>query len=112
MMEVAEQLRRAVLVEDSDMMGPLELIRFIEANVDGPEQLHALAALSDAPVEGFQSKIKLPVQNELPAFSLGDGGVGSSLRGLDYGVPAPVPGQESPAPLSVGELLVGDPNAF
>ena len=91
-------------------MNPFELFQFVKSRFDNEhDQLHALAALQDAPPEDFSPTIKLPVQNPIPAFRLGDGGLGSLLANQDYGVPAPVFGQESSGEtLDIGELLVGD----
>ncbi len=92
-------------------MNILELINFVESNVKTPQdQLNALAALQDAPDDEFQAKIRLPVQNEIPAFRVGDAGVGSVLKEQNYGVPAPVPGKVTPSELSIGELLIGEKN--
>lgn len=91
-------------------MNPFDLIKFVEENVDSSEQLHALAALADAPGEDLVAKVRLPVQNEIPAFSLGNGKIGSMLAGTNYGVPAPVLGQAASKSPSLGELLIGDIN--
>lgn len=93
-------------------MNPLELIKFIESAVKGEtQQLNALALMADAPSEEYIAAMRLPVQNELPAFALGDAGVGSDLANLDYGVAAPVPGQEATTQ-SIGELLIGEVDAI
>lgn len=90
-------------------MNPLELIAFVEANVPAAEQLNALALLADPPGEDFQVKTKLPVVNELPAFHVGQAGLGSELANTNYGVAAPVLGQAPQATeLSIGDLLTGD----
>lgn len=89
-------------------MNPLELIRFVEANVEGPQQLNVLARMADAPDDTFAPVMQLPVQNEIPAFRLGDKGLGSSLVNIDYGTAAPVPGQIQEVPKSLGELLIGE----
>ncbi len=90
-------------------MNPLELIAFIEANVPETEQLNALALLADPPGEDFIPKARLPVVNELPAYHVGAGGLGTELAGTNYGVAAPVIGQEVSTPTpSIGELLTGD----
>lgn len=93
-------------------MNVLELIKLVQERAHTQEeQARLLASLADAPGEDFQPKVKLPVQNELPAFRLGDGSVGSLAAGLDYGVPAPVPGSEESREPSIGELLIGEGNA-
>jgi len=94
-------------------MNPLELFKLVQNQYDNEQdQIHALAALADAPPEDYQATISLPVQNPIPAYRLGDGGLGSLLANTNYGVPAPVLGQEkSGETLSIGELLVGEINA-
>ncbi len=90
-------------------MNPLELLKFVQGSQrNETEQLKMLAALSDAPPEDYEATVRLPQQNELPAFQLGDGGVGSQLMGLDYGVPAPVPDSPQADNASIGQLLVGE----
>lgn len=92
-------------------MNPLELIAFVESNIPEAEQLNALALLADAPEEDFKALMRLPVTNDLPAFHIGPEGLGSSLVGANYGVAAPLPGQEPvAAEPSIGELLVGEIN--
>lgn len=92
-------------------MGPLELMKFVESTVEGAdEQLAALALLADAPGDDFTAPVRLPVQNELPAFKIGDGSLGSHLAELDYGVPAPVLGQPIEESQSIGDLLIGEIN--
>ena len=90
-------------------MNPLELVRFVESVLPEHERANALALLADAPGEDFLAKIPLPVQNELPAFRVGTNTLGSNLANLNYGVAAPVFGEE-PATLdkSIGELLTGE----
>jgi hypothetical protein len=91
------------------MLSPLDLVKFVKSYSTNPqEQLQHLAALADAPGEDFESKIKLPMQRDIPAFNLGDGSLGSVLADQEYAVPAPVPGQENAQVPSVGELLVGE----
>ena len=111
---VAQVLVLAVsLLEDREgKMNPLEILKFVQGQVNGgSEQLHALAALADAPGEDFQPTMRLPVQNPIPAFRLGDSGLGSLLANLDYGVPAPVLGQEIVRTPDIGQLLVGEHDA-
>lgn len=85
------------------------LLNFVQGqtgNID--EQAEMLAAFGAPPEEELAPKQKLPVQNDMPAFSLKQAGVGTDLAGLDYGVPAPVFGQKGSGELSIGELLTGD----
>ena len=93
-------------------MNPLELLKFIEGSVEGDaNQLNALALMADAPADDFTSSMKLPVQNQIPAFQLGDKGLGSMLANLNYGSAAPVPGQApEPASQSIGDMLTGEIN--
>lgn len=93
------------------MMTPMEIFKFVQDQLsEGPDRLHALAALSDAPGEDFQPTMQLPVQNPLPAFRLGDNGPGSLLANQSYGVPAPVLGREAEGTPDIGQLLVGEIN--
>lgn len=90
-------------------MNPIDLIKFItETIASEPDRLNALAALSDAPPEDYVPKIQLPVQNDIPAFKIGNGSFGSMLLNQDYGIPAPVIGQEDTIVPSIGQLLIGD----
>lgn len=92
-------------------MNPLEIIKFVQSQLgEGSEQLNALAALADAPGEDFQPTMKLPVHNHIPAFRLGDDGLGSVLANFNYGIPAPVLGQEVSMTPNIGQLLVGEFN--
>ena len=94
-------------------MNPLELLKLVQGTArTEAEKLQALAGLADAPSEDFEQKMRLPVQNDIPAFKLGTGDIGSILAGLDYGVPAPVIGQESGGDISIGQLLIGEEDAF
>lgn len=95
------------------MMNPIELMKFVGAQgLTEQEQIHALAALADAPPDDYVPKISLPSglmgPKEIPAFKLGNGGLGSMLANQDHGVPAPVFGQANTAILSIGQLLVGE----
>ena len=93
-------------------MGPLELLKLVQGTArTEAEKLQALAGLADAPPEDFEPKMKLPVQNDIPAFKLGTGDLGSILAGLDYGVAAPVIGQDTSGDASIGQLLIGEENA-
>ncbi len=90
-------------------MNPVELIKFVREHFEpGSEQLQALAALSDAPPEDYKPVMQLPVQNELPAFKIGDGSPGSLLLNQGFGVPAPVFGQEGGGTPTIGQLLIGE----
>ncbi len=90
-------------------MNPIELIQFVQSQLTSEsDQLRALAALADAPGEDFQAKIRLPVQNPLPAFKLGNDSLGSVLADHEYGVPAPVIGQSDTSTKSIGQMLVGE----
>jgi hypothetical protein len=90
-------------------MDPLELLKFVQGSArTEAEQLNALAAMADAPGEDFVGRIKLPVQNKLPAFKLGKGDLGSILAGQDHGVAAPVIGQETSGEPTIGQLLIGE----
>lgn len=96
------------------MVNPLEILKFVESAITGEaQQLNALALLAEAPSEDFAASIRLPVQNELPAYQLGNNGLGSTLANTDYGIAAPVPGQAPGiADQSIGELLTGDLNGL
>lgn len=89
---------------------PFELWRMLEKekNVPRAKRLEALAAMADAPPEDFSVSLSLPVRNPLPAYKLGDGSLGSQLDGQNYGIAAPVIGQNTSSGKSIGELLVGD----
>jgi hypothetical protein len=89
-------------------MNPMDLVKFVQAHIPAPDQVHALAALSDAPPEDYIPKIRLPTQNTLPAFKIGDDSPGSILAGQNYGVPAPVFGEKGSEPPTIGQLLVGE----
>lgn len=91
-------------------MSPLELMKFVQVHVPATDQLHALAAMADAPAEDYVPLSPLPAQNVLPSFKLGDGGLGSILSGQNYGVPAPIFGEKDSSPPSIGQLLVGEIN--
>ena len=93
-------------------MNPLELIKFVEQFFESErDQLHALAALSDAPPEDYVAKVRLPVQNTIPSFKIGDGGLGSILMGQNHGVPGPMLDSAEQKPLSIGQMLIGDTHA-
>lgn len=93
-------------------MSPLEMLKFVQGSGRSEaEQLKMLAAMGDAPEEEDQIPLKLPVQNDIPAFKIGDGSVGSQLLGQDYGVPAPVFGEHDQSQPSIGQMLVGDYDA-
>ncbi len=90
-------------------MNPIDIIKFIQSHFENSsEQLNALAAFADAPPEDYQPKIQLPVQNEIPAFKIGDGSFGSMLLDQNYGIPAPMFDQEDTGIPSIGQLLIGD----
>lgn len=90
-------------------MNPLEMLKFVQGKTrDESEQLKLLASMGAAPDENYTPKIRLPVQNELPAFNLDNGKMGSILAGKNYGIAAPVIGEEPPASNDIGSLLVGD----
>ena len=90
---------------------PFELWRLLEQEgLKGGEQLNALAAMADAPPEDFQVSLRLPVQNKLPGFKIGDGSLGSKIAGLEYGVVGPVLEQDTSGELSIGALLIGEDN--
>lgn len=94
-------------------MMPLELLKFVQGQTGNEaEQLQALAALADAPGEDFSPRMSLPVQNDIPSFRIGDGSLGSLLAGTNYGIPAPVIGQEDSGEPSLGQLLIGEENAL
>jgi len=93
-------------------MNPVELIKFVEQYFESErDQLHALAALSDAPPEDYTAHVRLPVQNPLPAFRIGDGNLGSILKGQNHGVPGPIIDKIGSEPLSIGQLLIGETHA-
>ena len=92
-------------------MNPLELVKLLQTSgLSEREQQEALAAMGEAPGEDYQPEMQLPHMNSIPAFRLGDGSMGSLLAGQDYGVAAPVLGQEQSFTPNetVGQLLVGD----
>lgn len=91
------------------MMDPIEIFKFVQSQLsEGPDRLHALAALGDAPPEDFQPLMRLPVQNPIPAFKVGNDDLGNLLANQNHGVPAPVLGQDPAEAPSIGHLLVGD----
>lgn len=91
------------------MMTALELLKMVqESGLSQREQLEALAALSDAPPQDYAPLMKLPIQNQLPSYRLGSDGIGDVLSGWNYGVAAPVIGQETVADSSLGQILLGE----
>lgn len=113
-LKAEEQLQRQEVrpqINKGEIMNVMELIKFVQSHLpEGPAQVRALAALSDAPSEDFVPTIRLPVQNSVPAFKLGNEGLGSLLANLNYGVAAPVIGQEVAKTPDLGQLLVGERN--
>ena len=92
-------------------MDTLALIKFVSQHTqDIDEQARILATYGPPPEEGFQPKQRLPVQNDIPSLSLKQNNVGGDLAGLDYGVPAPVPGSHKDEAPTLGQLLTGDIN--
>lgn len=87
----------------------MELIKLVQGTARSEaEQIEALAAMADAPGDDFAPTMRLPTVNDLPAFKVGNGGIGSKIAGLDHGIAGPVPGQERTTPPTLGELLIGD----
>ena len=90
-------------------MDPLDLLKLVNSTQRSEaDKLQALAAMADAPGEDFMRGVKLPTQNAIPAFKLGNGGLGSMIAGTDYGIAAPVIGQKSNYNQSIGQLLIGE----
>lgn len=89
-------------------MNPLDLLKFVESNVEPSNQLNVLALLGEPPAEDFAPLMSLPTQNVMPAVNLGDGGVGSMLANMDYAIPAPVFGEADFSNKSIGELITGE----
>jgi len=89
-------------------MNVLEQIKFIQGELrNESEQLDALAILGKPP-EKLEPKIKVPVMNELPAYSLKTDGVGSDLLNLSHGVAVGPPGETPDESPSIGHLLIGE----
>ena len=87
----------------------MEILKFVESQfTSNSDQLMAMSALGDAPAEDYQPLISLPVQNEIPAFKLGNGSLGSILANQEFGVPAPMINSQDATVPSIGQLLVGD----
>ena len=94
-------------------MNFMELLKFAQSQTkDEGRQVEIMASLlGEAPAEDFTPPpAKLPTQNELPAFSVKQDGIGGDLAGLDFGVAAPLFGQKADREPSIGELLVGEIN--
>lgn len=91
-------------------MDTLALIKFVQQHTDDIDQQAKILAAYGPPPEEFEPKQKLPVQNDIPSFSLKQNSVGGDLAGLDYGVPAPMFGEKGNEAPSLGQLLVGDIN--
>lgn len=90
-------------------MNPLELLKFVQGQTrNESEQLQMLATLAEPPAEDYQPKVRLPVQNEIPAYKVGDGSMGAVLANLEHGVAGPVIGQQDNAGDSIGNLIVGE----
>lgn len=86
----------------------LELIKMAQGQTRNEAEQAQILSTFGAPPENFQPKVQLPVINDMPSFSIAQKGVGGALSGKDYGVPAPIPGQENPTPPTLGQLLIGD----
>ena len=88
-----------------------QLIRMAQSQSgDVKEQAKILSAFGPPPEE-FEPKMNLPVQNDLPSFSLKQPGLGGELVGKKHGVPAPMFGEKGARELSLGEILIGDTDA-
>lgn len=90
----------------------LQLLKFVQQqSSDEKVQAEMLSVLlEEPPPEDFTPKAQLPVENELPAFSLKQPGVGGDLAGLDFGLAAPLFGETGSGPPSLGALLTGEIN--
>jgi hypothetical protein len=89
-------------------MDTLALIKFVQKHTDDMNEQARILATYGAPPEELEPKQRLPVQNEIPSFSLKQDSVGSEIAGLDYGVPAPMFGEKGNEPPSLGQLLTGE----
>lgn len=91
------------------MKNILELVKLVQGTArNESEQLNILASMGKPPEENFEPKMRLPVQNDIPAFSLKSSDFGSAIADLEHGRPAPVFGQGEKAEPSLGQLLTGD----
>ena len=87
----------------------MQMLRFVQTQThDIDKQAEMLAAFGPPPEEEITPLQNLPVQNELPAFSIAQANVGGDITGLDYGVAGPVFGQAGEPTL--GDILMGDFN--
>lgn len=87
----------------------MEIIKFVQSQTPNEnEQAKMLAALVDAPGEDFEPKMPLPVQNEIPAYKLGDDSIGSILANQNKGIPAPIPNMPEQNERTIGQLLTGE----
>jgi hypothetical protein len=88
----------------------LQMLKFVQQQSDDENvQAEMLSVLlEEPPPEDFNPKVKLPTENELPAFSLKQPGVGGDLAGLDFGLAAPLFGEKGGGPPGLGELLIGE----
>lgn len=93
------------------MKNLMELIKMAKGETRNDAEASVLLSAFGPPPENFKPTMQLPVQNDMPSFSIAQKGIGGVIAGQTHGVLAPLFGKGGNAPPSLGELLVGESNA-